>query len=280
MSVSHLNAPTRFIEVDGDRFAYRRWGKSSGAPPLFFIQHFRGGMDHWDPVITDGLAEGREVILFDGRGISASSGTPRNRMEEMADDIAAVIRALGLTQVDLLGFSIGGFQAQEVTLRHPNLVRKLILLGTGPRGGDPTMHPQVLEVAPRPRPTMEDFVFLFFGQSDEAKKAGAQFWVRRHQRVDQDPPSSAAVAQAQIEAHTAYLTPMAGDKPYAYLNRITQPTLVLNGVNDLMIATVNSFYLVQNIPNAQLIIYPDAGHGAQYQYPQRFLRHTIQFLEE
>jgi pimeloyl-ACP methyl ester carboxylesterase len=247
---------------------------------LFFIQHFRGGMDHWDPVITDGLAEGREVILFDGRGISASSGTPRNRMEEMADDIAAVIRALGLTQVDLLGFSIGGFQAQEVTLRHPNLVRKLILLGTGPRGGDPTMHPQVLEVAPRPVPTMEDFVFLFFGQSDEAKKAGAQFWVRRHQRVDQDPPSSAAVAQAQIEAHTAYLTSMAGDKPYAYLNRITQPTLVLNGVNDLMIATVNSFYLVQNIPNAQLIIYPDAGHGAQYQYPQRFLRHTIQFLEE
>lgn len=150
MSVSHLNAPTRFIEVDGDRFAYRRWGKSSGAPPLFFIQHFRGGMDHWDPVITDGLAEGREVILFDGRGISASSGTPRNRMEEMADDIAAVIRALGLAQVDLLGFSIGGFQAQEVTLRHPNLVRKLILLGTGPRGGDPTMHPQVLEVAPGP----------------------------------------------------------------------------------------------------------------------------------
>ena len=148
-------APTRFIEVDGDRFAYRRWGKSSGAPPLFFIQHFRGGMDHWDPVITDGLAEGREVILFDGRGISASLGTPRNRMEEMADDIAAVIRALGLTQVDLLGFSIGGFQAQEVTLRHPNLVRKLILLGTGPRGGDPTMHPQVLEVAPRPVPTME-----------------------------------------------------------------------------------------------------------------------------
>jgi pimeloyl-ACP methyl ester carboxylesterase len=127
---------------------------------------------------------------------------------------------------------------------------------------------------------MEDFVFLFFGQSDEAKKAGAQFWERRHQRVDQDPPSSAAVAQAQIEAHTAYLTPMAGDKPYAYLNRITQPTLVLNGVNDLMIATVNSFYLVQNIPNAQLIIYPDAGHSAQYQYPQRFLRHTIQFLEE
>lgn len=279
MSENHLSAPTRFVEVDGDRFAYRRWGKSSGVP-LFFIQHFRGGMDNWDPAITDGLAAGREVILYDGRGISASSGTPRNRIEDMADDIAAVIRALGLSQVDLLGFSIGGFQAQEVALRHPELVRKLILLGTGPRGGDPTMDPRVFEVAPRPIPTMEDFIFLFFGPSEAAKKAGVEFWERRHQRVDQDPPSSAAVAQAQVEAHRAYLTPMAGDKPYAYLNQIRQPTLVLNGINDLMIATVNSFYLAQNIPNAQLIIYPDAGHGAQFQYPQRFLKHAIQFLDE
>ena len=163
MSVNHLNAPTRFVEVDGDRFAYRRWGNRSSVPPLFFIQHFRGGMDHWDPLMTDGLAEGREVILFDGRGISSSSGTPRNRMEDMADDIAAVIRALGLSQVDLLGFSIGGYQAQEVTLRHPDLIRKLMLLGTGLRGGDPTMDPKVLEVAPRPVPTLEDFLFLFFG---------------------------------------------------------------------------------------------------------------------
>lgn len=279
MFENHLNAPTRFIRVDEDHFAYRRWGKSSGVP-LFFIQHFRGGMDHWDPAITDGLAEGREVILYDGRGISTSSGTPRNRMEDMADDIAAVIRALGLPQVDLLGFSIGGYQAQEVALRHPALVRKLILLGTGPRGGDPTMDPRVLEVAPRPVPTMEDFIFLFFGQSEAARNAGVEFWERRHQRIDQDPPSSAAVAQAQVEAHRAYLTPMAGDKPYAYLNKITQPTLVLNGINDLMIATVNSFYLAQNIPNAQLILYPDAGHGAQYQYPQRFLKHAIQFLDE
>ena len=279
MSETHLTAPTRFIEVDGARFAYRRWGNSSGVP-LFFIQHFRGGMDHWDPVITDGLAEGREVILYDGRGIAASSGTPRNRMEDMADDIAAVIKALGLSKVDLVGFSIGGFQAQEVTLRHPELVRKLILLGTGPRGGDLTMDPKVIEVAPRPVPGADDFLFLFFGRSDAAKKAGLEFWDRRHLRADQDPPSSAEVAQAQVEAHTAYLTPLPGDKPYAYLNKITQPTLVLNGIEDIMIATINSFYLAQNIPNAQLIIYPDAGHGAQFQYPQRFLKHAIQFLDE
>ena len=149
MSDTHVTAPTQYIEVDGDRFAYRRWGKPSGVP-IFLVQHFRGGMDHWDPLLTDGLAEGREVILFNGRGIASSSGTPRNRIEDMADDIAAVIRALGLEQVDLLGFSIGGYQVQEVALRHPQLVRKLLLLGTGLRGGDPTSDPKVPDHALNP----------------------------------------------------------------------------------------------------------------------------------
>jgi pimeloyl-ACP methyl ester carboxylesterase len=281
MSDTHLTAPTRFVEVDGDKFAYRRWGNtSSGQPPLFFVQHFRGGMDHWDPLLTDGLAAGREVILYNGRGIASSTGTPRNRIEDMADDIALVIRALGLSQVDLLGFSIGGFQVQEVVLRHPQLVRKLVLLGTGLRGGDPKMEPRVLEVAPNPVPTADDFLYLFFGRSEAAKQAGLAFWERRHQRADQDPPSSMAVAQAQAEAHAAYLQPLPGANPYAFLNAVTQPTLVLNGVDDIMIPTINSWHLSQNIPNAQLLIYPDAGHGAQFQYPERFLQHAIQFLEE
>lgn len=281
MSETHLSAPTRFVEVDGEKFAYRRRGNaSSGQPPLFFVQHFRGGLDHWDPLMTDGLAAGREVILYNGRGIASSSGTPRNRIEYMADDIALVIGALGLSQVDLLGFSIGGFQAQEAVLRHPQLVRKLILLGTGLRGGDPKMEPRVLEVAPNPVPTVDDFLYLFFGRSEAAKQAGLAFWERRHRRADQDPPSSMAVAQAQAEAHAAYLQPLPGANPYAFLNAITHPTLVLNGVDDIMIPTINSWHLSQNIPNAQLLIYPDAGHGAQFQYPERFLQHAIQFLEE
>lgn len=279
MTDTHLTAPTRFIEVDGDRFAYRRWGKPSGVP-LFFVPHFRGGLDHWDPLLTDGLAEGREVILFNGRGIASSSGTPRNRIEDMADDIALVIRALGLSQVDLLGFSIGGLEVQEVALRHPDLVRKLLLLGTGLRSADTKIDPRMQEVASNPVPSVDDFLFLFFGRSEEAKQAGRAFWERRHQRVEQDPPSSADVAKAQAEAYAVYSAPQSGENPHAYLGAIKQPTLVLNGVDDIMIASTNSWSLAQNIPNAQLLIYPDAGHGAQFQYPERFLKHAIQFLHE
>ena len=281
MNQTHLTAPTHFVEVNGDRFAYRRWGNTAtDQPPLFFLQHFRGGMDHWDPLMTDGLAAGREVILFNGRGVASSSGKPRTRIEDMADDAASVIRALGLSQVDVLGFSLGGFQAQDLTRRHPDLVRKLMLLGTGPRGGNPDSEPGVAERAPRPIPTVDDFLYLFFGRSEAAKLAGRAFWERRHQRKDLDPPSSPAVMYAQIEANVLHLPRLSEDDPFAHLRDIKQPTFILNGVNDVMIPTVNSFYMARNIPNAQLFVYPDAGHAAQFQYPERFLQHAIQFLSE
>ena len=124
MTDTHFTAPTRFVEIDGDKFAYRRWGNSTtDQPPLILFQHFRGGMDHWDPLMTDGLAAGREVILCNCRGIASSTGKPRTRIEHMADDAAAVIRALGLRKVDVLGFSLGGWVAQDLTRRHPDLVR-------------------------------------------------------------------------------------------------------------------------------------------------------------
>jgi pimeloyl-ACP methyl ester carboxylesterase len=281
MTDTHLTATTRLVELDGARFAYRRWGNSTtDQPPLFFLQHFRGGMDHWDPLMTDGLAADREVILYNGRGIASSTGTPRTRIEDMADDAAAVIRALGLTEVDVLGFSLGGFIAQDLTRRHPDLVRKLMLLGTGPRGGNPDSEPPVLEVATHAVPTVEDFLYLFFGRSEKAQKAGRDFWARRHQRVDQDPPSSPAVMQAQIEANMHYLPKLDPKDPFAHLREIKQPTFILNGVHDVMIPTINSWHMAQNIPNAQLFIYPDAGHAAQFQYPERFLKHAIQFLGE
>ena len=281
MSDTHLTAPTRFIELDGAQFAYRRWGTAgSGQPPLFFLQHFRGGMDHWDPQMTDGLAAGREVILYNPRGLASSTGTPRGLIEDMADDAAMVIRALGLAAVDVVGFSLGGMVAQDLTRRHPDLVRKLMLLGTQPRGGNPDPELKIFEVAPRPVPTVDDFLFLFFGPSDAAKQAGRNFWDRRHLRADQDPPSSPEVMMGQIAANRAFVTPLDPEAPFEHLREISQPTLVVNGVNDVMIATINSWHLVQNIPNAQLIVYPDAGHGAQFQYPERFLKHAIQFLDE
>ncbi|MFC9080837.1 alpha/beta fold hydrolase [Streptomyces sp. NPDC057062] len=238
-------------------------------------------MDNWDPWLTDGLAASREVILFNGRGVASSTGTPRNRIEDMADDIASVVGALGLRQVDLLGFSVGGYQAQEVALRHPQAVRKLVLVGTGPRGGDHAKrHPRVADIARNPVPDEKDFLFLFFGRSDAAQKAGRAFWERRHQRTDQDPTPSLAVAQAQLEALAAYAAPLPGENRYAYLEAITQPTLVVNGVDDVMIPSINSWHLSQNMPDAQLLIYPDAGHGAPFQYPERFLKHAVQFLDE
>lgn len=281
MAHSHNTAPTQFIEADGSRFAYRRWGEAgSGQPPLLFFQHFRGGMDHWDPLMTDGLAAGREVILYNYRGCASSTGAPRTRIEDKADDAAKVIEALGLAKVDVVGFSLGGMVAQEFTRRHPGLVRKLMLLGTQPRGGNPDPDPRMFEAALRPVPIVDDFLFLFFGPSDAAKQAGRDFWNRRHEREDQDPPSSVELMQAEVEANTAFLVPIDPEVPFAHLRQITQPTLVVNGVNDVMISTINSWHMVQNMPNAQLIVYPDAGHGAQFQYPERFLKHAIQFLDE
>ncbi|WP_338811546.1 alpha/beta hydrolase (plasmid) [Agrobacterium leguminum] len=281
MSDTHLTAPTHFIEVDRDRIAYRRWGNTgSGQPALLFFQHFRGGLDNWDPAMTDGLAAGREVILYNYPGCASSTGTPRNRVEDMADDAAAFVRKLGLAVIDVVGFSLGGCVAQDFARRHPDLVRKVMLLGTGPRGGNPDPDPKIFEVAPRPVPVMEDFLFLFFGRSEAAIEAGKRFWERRHLRADQDPPSSAELMQAQIEATQAFAQPLDPEKPFSHLSEITGPTLIVNGVKDVMIASINSWHMVQNIPNAQLTIYPDAGHGAQFQYPERFLKHAVQFLDE
>lgn len=286
MTMTHLTAPTQFIEVDGASFAYRRWGnKDSTNPPLFLLQHFRGGMDNWDPLMTNGLAANQEVILFNGRGVASSTGTPRTRIEAMADDAAAVIHALGLEQVDVLGFSLGGFQAQDLTLRHPKLVRKLMLLGTGPRGGKPSHEDKdtpalVYKHATQAVPTKDNFLFLFFGRSKAAIEAGNNFWERRHQRVEQDPPSSMAVMQAQIEANLHFLPKLDEAQPFAHLEKIQQPTFILNGQDDVMIPTINAYHMAQHIPNAQLFIYTDAGHGAQFQYPERFLGHALQFLNE
>ncbi len=273
---THLTAPTRFIEASGVRYAYRRFGSEEGVP-LIFLPHFRAGMDHWDPLVTDGLASGRAVILFNNAGIASSSGEPADTIDTSADHVARFVRALGLQAVDVLGFSIGGYIAQSLVLRYPDLVRRLVLAGTAPRNGELANDPRIPAVAANPIPTLEDFLFLFFTPSAASQAAGKAFWQRRHQRNDADPPSSAEAMKAQSAAIAEFREPR-GER-YSELWGISQPTLVVNGKNDIMVPTINSFTLCQRIPNAQLIIYPDSGHGALFQYPKLFVTHTTIFLD-
>ena len=281
MDQTHVTVPTQFVESDGIRFAYRHFGRDSGIPLLFF-QHFRGGMDHWDPAVTDGFAQDRPVVLFDNAGVAGTSGDTPSTIEEMADHAEAFVRALDLAQVDVLGFSIGGYVAQTLALRHRPRVRRMILVATGPRGGDPSTDPKAAEYAASTDPTtgesnLEAFLYLFFRPTPTSQAAGRAFWERRHLRKkDVDRPSTPQTLAAQRAAATAWRE-VRGER-FAELREISQPTLVVNGNHDVMIPTFNSYVLSQHIPRAQLVIYPDSGHGALFQFSDVFVAHGRMFL--
>ena len=277
---THQTAPTQFVEANGIRFAYRRFGKSGGVP-LVFNMHFTGTMDHWDPLVTDGLAARREVILFNNAGISSTSGEVPTSVEEMAVNAAAFIKALGFAKVDVLGFSLGGFVAQALAVADPGLVRRLILVGTGPRGGEgmATLTPEAQAVFGSTYANPDElWLGVFFTPTEASQAAGRSFLRRFRLRVvDRDPEVDESVAPAQIDAIGRWGAPRAG--AFDYLRKITHPTLVINGSNDVIIYTVNSFILQQNLPNAQLILYPDSNHGSQYQYPTLFVADVTRFLD-
>ena len=283
MRHTHVSAPTQFVQASGIRFAYRRFGQDIGVP-LVFMPHFRAGMDHWDPAVTDGFAASRPVILFDNAGVTGSSGETPDTVEAMAEHAADFVAALGLSLIDVLGFSIGGHVAQNLTLRHPAIVRRLMLVGTGPRGGEPSQDPKSAEYGastdPRTGETgLEAFLYLFFRPSETSQAAGKAFWDRRHLRKnDVDPPSSPQTMAAQRAAITAWRE-VRGER-YSELKNIGQPTLVVNGNHDIMIPTINSFTLSQEIPRAQLIVYPDSGHGSLFQFPELFVAHGRMFLDD
>ena len=281
MSDTHNTAKTRFTEVNSVRYAYRRFGAGTKTP-IVFLQHFRAGLDNWDPKVTDGLAQDRPVVLFNNAGVASSGGEPADTVAGMAGHVIAFLDALGLKRADLLGFSLGGFVAQQVVIDRPDLIRRVILAGTGPQGGERMSgeggNPKTTEVATREKPILEDFLYLFFSPSETSQAAGRAFWERRHTRADQDVPSSMAAMAAQANAIAAWGVVPQKDR-YLPIQRIKQPVLVVNGTNDIMVPTINSFILQQNIPNASLIIYPDSGHGAIFQYPDLFVSHARLFLD-
>src|SRR6195256_1833977 len=249
---THKTAPPQFVEANSIGFAYPRFGKTGGVP-LGLSQHYIGTMDYWDPTVTDGLARDREVILFNNAGVSSSSGEVPTTFERMGANAIVFIKGLGLKQVDVLGFSIGGMVAQEIVLQAPDLVRRLIVDGTGPRGGQGM---ELLTQAP-----------------------GREFLNRTHLRQEgRDPEVNDKVSPAQVEAMGKWGVQHKGS--YDYLKTIKQPTLVVNGSNDVIMPTVNSFIMQQNMPNAQLIVYPDSNHGAHHAYPELFVGHVSLFLSE
>lgn len=276
---SHETAPTQFVEADGIRFAYRRFGTGSGAPLVFF-QHFMGNLDDHDPALTDAFAADREVILFNNAGVASSTGTTPDTIEQAARDAAAFIDALGLETVDLLAHSMGGIVAQQLALDRPKLARRLVLVGTAPRGGVGlgAMAPETRALFFKKYDHQEEmWLPILFAPSEGSQAAGRAYLARMMARKDRDAEVSMETVQAQATAIAAYGAQK--DETYAHLKDLHQPTLVVNGDNDIIIPTINSYLLQQHLPNAQLILYPDANHGAHHQYPELFVQHTKLFLD-
>ena len=269
-------APTRYIEGRGILFAHRRLGPSTGTP-LVLLQHFSGNIDAWDPAVVNALAADRPVIAFDNAGVGRSTGQTPDNVAAMARDAVNFINLLGLSEVDLLGFSLGGCVAQQIAAEQGGLVRKLILVGTAPKGGEEhllaVLHDAFSQTAP-PDPRLP----LFFTKSAASQTAGLAFLKRTKVRTeDRDTDNGSAVTNPQA---TALITWCATPDPeQAILRAITQPALVVSGSHDTMLPADNAYAMFKALSNAQLVLYPDSSHGALFQYPELFVGHVRTFLD-
>jgi pimeloyl-ACP methyl ester carboxylesterase len=279
-TASNTTAPTQFLRVKNETYAYRRFGHGPGRP-LLFLQHFMGTLDNWDPAITDPLASGREVILFDSAGIGRSTGQVPVTVAGMASHALDFLDGLGLDPCDVLGFSLGGMVAQQMAQDRPSIVRRMILVGTAPRGGEDIMHLEKPSLANYlGDPTLQGYAVLqkiFFTPTPSSQAAGRAFIERLVRRTeDLDAPSGPEVAAAQMRAFREW-EQSAGTRA-ADPGAIRQPTLVVHGIHDEMIPVSNSYRLSENLPNAVLLVYPDAGHGSLFQFHESFTRQVAAFL--
>jgi len=273
-------APTQFQDIGGVSLAYRHFGKE-GAPPVVCFQHFTGTMNNFDPIHTNRLAQDRPVILVDYRGVGRSGGEMPDSIPATAADIIAFVKAFGLKKIDLFGFSIGGMVAQQVVLDAPELVRRILLVGTGPSGGEGMQEftREVMEIVNRPNSTEQERTLdLFFSKSPTSHAAG-KAWLKRiaARKLDREPEAKPQVGEAQLVALAKWGAIPATDR-YGDLKKIKQRTLVVNGKDDIMVPTINSYILQQHLPDARLILYPDSGHGSHFQFSDEFAEEAARFF--
>ncbi|GAA1979968.1 alpha/beta hydrolase [Microbacterium pumilum] len=273
---SYADAPTRTLTASGTTFAYRELGPRGGVPVVFLV-HLAATLDNWDPRIIDPIAKTRHVITFDNTGVGASSGQVPATIEAMADDAYTFIAALGFDRIDVFSFSMGGMIAQDLVLRHPDLVRRLVLTGTGPRGGkdmDKVVGTTYWDLLRATLTRSDPKEFLFFNRNDTGKRAAKAFIARLHERtVDRDKPITTRAFRTQLKAIRDF-----GRSAPSDLSQLTLPTLIANGDNDRMVPSVLSEDLHRRIKGSELIIYPDSGHGGIFQFHANFAPIAANFL--
>ncbi|MCP2243532.1 alpha/beta fold hydrolase [Lentzea aerocolonigenes] len=274
---AYKDAPTKAIDIGGATFAYRELGPDGGTP-VIFLNHLAAVLDNWDPRVVDGIAARRRVITFDNRGVGASQGRAPRSVAAMAHDAVAFIRALGHDRIDLLGFSLGGFVAQVIAEEEPRLVRRMILAGTGPAGGEgiDKVTPVTLLDSLKAALTFKDpKEYLFFTRTANGQATARQFVNRLKERTDnRDKPISVTAFRNQLKAIHDW-----GRQQPSDLSVIQQPVLVANGDHDRMVPSSNSADLARRLPHAHLTLYPDAGHGGIFQYHDEFVAEALAFLE-
>ncbi|MFC8800708.1 alpha/beta fold hydrolase [Promicromonospora sp. NPDC057138] len=273
---SYALAPARTVTAGGVTYAYRELGPKGGIPVVFFV-HLAATLDNWDPRIVDAIAQNRHVVTFDNRGVGASTGSVPDDVEMMADDAYTFIKALGFDTIDVFAFSLGGMVAQDLVVKHPELVRKLVLTGTGPRGGkdiDKVVGTTYWDILRATLTRSDPKEFLFFNRNATGKPAAKAFVQRLQERtIDRDQDMALKGFRTQLKAIAKY-----GRSAPSDLSKVTQPTLIANGDNDRMVPSVLSEDLHRRIKGSELVMYPDSGHGGIFQYHEKFAPLAAEFL--